>query len=151
MELMLVLVLLGLFSTMVGVRLDGFFKEGDLRFAARLLTGEIVRLRAEAVRMRVERGLTVDLDQERITAEAQPEDTEWLAMPPGVQIEALRLLPEATHRKGRVQILFWPNGCVQHARLVLRNQDDETMTLVVHPLTGQVTLDESYSDRQLRI
>ncbi|MBN1106590.1 MAG: prepilin-type N-terminal cleavage/methylation domain-containing protein [Deltaproteobacteria bacterium] len=162
-ELLLVLLILGLFSTLLTLRLEGLFTGGDLRRASREIIGEIARLRGRAAHSRVEQVLRFNLDENcfyPVEKEIGEDDsTGWTAFPVGFEGSAKREMPEGVElvdvvllsggkvQEGEVDIRFFANGCVESAFIHLRNRAQAVHTLEINPITGQVRIHDCYVDR----
>ncbi len=155
LELLVVLALLAVFWSSTGLRISGGPGDGDLGLAARRLAGEVRELRGRAAAARKDHVLRLDLDAGRYWAGLPAEGEEgWpvtgIVDPPGRLPEAGRALPPGVSMakvavwgrdevtQGQTEVRFRRNGCVEHARIHLRNRDNRSLTLEVHPVTGRV-------------
>jgi len=161
-ELLIVILIMGLFMGLVMVRIDGVLSGGDLREAGRMLTGEITYLRAQAAYTHKECVLKFDLDKNEVyTLEAVPVNKrdDWeekkdttirhtVKIPNGVKVEDVVIFPTGKIQDGTADITFYINGCVDRSLIHLRNENDKAITLELNPLTGSVIIHDSYIDQQ---
>ncbi len=161
-ELLIVILIMGLFMGLVMVRIDGVLSGGDLREAGRMLIGEITYLRAQAAYTHKECVLKFDLDKNEVyTLEAVPlkERDDWeekkdttvrhnLKLPEGVKVKDIVIFPTGKIQDGEADITFYINGCVDRSLIHLRNENDKVFTLELNPLTGSVIIHDTYIDQQ---
>ncbi len=164
LELLVVLFLLGLFSALISVRIEGVVSGGDLRLATRLIIGEINELRGKAAYTRKDQELGFNLDENSFyPIESEPEDEEpfgWLSekndselnarkVPDGVKIDVLVIFSKGKVQEGEAKIKFYANGCIEKSLIHLRNERDNVYTLEINPLTGRVRVYDRYVDQQI--
>ena len=117
MELLVVILILGLFSVLLSVRIGNVFTGGDLRLATRIIIGEISKLRGKAAYTRKDQVLGLEVGHNILyPVESAPHGettTEWMIeekeiplnatyLPEGVRFEDVVVLS-----KGKVQIPFY--------------------------------------------
>ncbi len=163
LELLVVLVILGIFGALVSVRIHDAFSGGDLRLASRIVMGEVKRFRGKAAYTREERVMEIDIGGDALySVEEAPEEEEgFLERPPvegeyapevtrlprGVIFEDVVTPEEGKIQGGAARIRFFADGCVEPALIHLRNTGDESYTLEINPLTGYVTVHDEYLDQ----
>lgn len=160
--------ILALFWSATGLRIEGVLSGGDLRLAARTLMGEVGELRGRAAATHQEHVLHCDLDMNRYWGVKVPEEDEgeetfaWLpetqdtgempehanALPRGVSVTKIAVEGRDDVRGGRAEIRFRENGCVTRAWIHLENEKDRSITLEIHPVTGQVEVHEGDVEEQ---
>ena len=158
------MVILSLFSFLLTVRIEGVFSGGDLRLATRLIIGQINKLRGVAASTRKEHGLVFQVGEasfyplqsvpdhegamdETMAAEEPRPDTTHL--PDGVTLEDVVLSTTGKVQQGEATIRFFANGCIERSLIHLRNQKDEAYTLEINPLTGYVTIHDTYIEKRV--
>ena len=164
LELLVVLFLVGLFSALLSIRIEGVVSGGDLRLATRLIIGEINELRGKAAYTRKDQELGFNLDENSFyPIESEPEDEEpfgWFSekndselnvrrVPDGVKVEDLVIFSKGKVQEGEAKIKFYANGSVERSLIHLRNEKDSVYTLEINPLTGHVRLYDRYVDQQI--
>jgi Tfp pilus assembly protein FimT len=167
-ELLVVLFVLGLFASLVTLRIEGVISGGDLRLASRTITGEIARLRAKAAYTHKELTLVLNVSENTLLAsDASEEEEEEEAkatigdgsfretpvpkgtrLPKGVDLQDVVIFSSGKKQEGEGVIRFFPNGTVDRALIHIRNEREEAYTLEVQPLTGNVVLQEGYLDQK---
>jgi prepilin-type N-terminal cleavage/methylation domain-containing protein len=164
LELLVVLLIVALFSALYSVRIEGVLSGGDLRLASRVIMGEISKMRGKAAYTHRNHFMVFNLDENTLTAfstrdssrgssegkvEAEDESFSTLVkLPKGVDLEDVVIYQKGKVQQGKVNYTFFANGTVERALIHLRNQKDEAYTLEINPLTGQVTVHDSYIDQQ---
>ena len=167
LELLVVMAILALFWSSTGLRLEGMLTGGDLGLAGRRLMGEVRELRGRAAATRQEQVLCIDLDRNRYwretPVEAESEGAPpWLpatraqeeipqragALPRGVSVASVTVPGEDRATGGRVRIRFRADGTVERAWILLRIEDEQAITLEVHPVTGRVEVHEGELEAQ---
>jgi hypothetical protein len=159
-----VLLIVALFSALYSVRIEGVLSGGDLRLASRVIMGEISEMRGKAAYTHRNHFLVFDLDENTLTplstgdfsrsssggqVEAEEESlSARVRLPKGVDLEDMVIYQKGKVQQGNVNYTFFANGTVERALIHLRNQKDEAYTLEINPLTGQVTVHDSYIDQQ---
>lgn len=171
LELLVVIAIVGLFSSFLMLRLEGFFSEGALRQAAKMIISDIGILRAKAAYTHLEQQMVFNIDDEsyHIIGEdaASNKDTESdidtdmdaefeeadepveKKLPPDIDLEDIMWLTGEKEQEGEATLRFFPNGSVQSALIHLRNDDQEVFTLEVNPLTGHVTIHDTYIEQKI--
>jgi prepilin-type N-terminal cleavage/methylation domain-containing protein len=158
-EILLVLVILGILSSLLAVRIRGGFTTGDLKHAGRMIIGAISELRGKAAYTRRDQILAFNVDKnyyypldpsENQAAASKPipekEDNEFIELPPGIELEDVVVLSKGKVQEGEVNIRFFANGCVERSLIHLKNHKDDVYTLEINPITGQVSIQNKYVD-----
>jgi len=163
LELAVVLLVFGIFSSVVSLGIDGRFSGGDLRLASRMIIGSVSTLRGRAVYSRTERILVLHIDRGALYA-VDPENPQGSGMggtlagphpamretllPKGVRLEDVVILAQGKVQEGEARIRFFANGCIDRALIHLRNEQDAVYTLEINPLTGSVTVYDRYIEQR---
>jgi prepilin-type N-terminal cleavage/methylation domain-containing protein len=163
LELTIVLLLVGLFTSLLVMRVEGRFTGGDLAEASRLVIREINRFRGLAAYRHLDMTLAFDMDRNTLSA-VDPglnrEDSfggygvegsnqiRTLPLAKGVFLEDAVLEGKGKIQEGKAVLRFYANGSVDRALIHLRNEKDRFYTLEVNPLTGQVKIHDQYIDRR---
>ncbi len=158
LELLVVLVILGIFLGMFSLRTGGVLSEGDLRVASRRIIAEVGYFRGKAASTRSEQFLVFNIDKDRlekkITDEGHGSETLKngreiiLKLPKGVDLVDISVERRGKFQEGEPAIRFSPNGCLERTLVHMRNQKSETYTIEFNPLTGQATIHDSYIDQK---
>lgn len=164
-EFLVVILIIGLFSTLISIRIEGSFSGGDLRLAARLITGEINQLRGKAASTHKGQVLGLNVDQnylytlhplpekEELSVRFQEEYGGYLKtikrLPDGVNLEDVVIFSKGKTQEGEATIRFFSNGCIDRSVIHLRNERNEAYTLKINPITGQVTIYDKYIDQKM--
>ena len=164
LELMIVLLILGLFSALLSVRIGNIFSGGDLRLASRIIIGEISRLRGQAAHTHREQTLLLNMDQnllysfesspdqgrpsERLLEEPVP-GLKATRLPDGVILEDVVIVSRGKVQDGEARIRFFADGSLDRSLIHLRNEKKGVYTLEINPITGQVRLHDRYIDQQM--
>ncbi len=154
-ELLVVMTMIGLFSSLLFSRVGSLTVESGLRNAGRMISNEVRRARHLAAATREEQGLGFDLERNLLVAPAAVRQGEY-GLPAG---GGERLLPDGVHledmivrgtisRSGQVEIRFYPDGSTEDALIHLRDEGNRIRTLEVDPLTGAVRLYDFYVERE---
>lgn len=163
LELLIVITIISLFSGLLALRLEGFFSEGALRQAAKMIISDIGILRAKAAYTHLEQQMIFNIDEEsyHITGKdntddqdaEEGEDDEYepleKKLPAGIDLEDMMLLTGEKIQEGESTLRFFANGGVQSALIHLKNEDEETFTLEINPLTGHVTIHDTYIEQKI--
>lgn len=163
LELMVVIVIIGLFSALFSVRIESVLSGGDLRYASRILMGEISKLRGEAAYTRTDHVLELDIAENTLSrpdletnkmgfsdepSKMRGTNNQVIKLPKGVDLQDVVVASKGKIQEGKALITFYANGTVDRALVHLRNEKNEAYTLEVNPLTAQVTLHDSYIDEK---
>jgi len=163
LELLMVLFAVGLFASLLALRVEGIFSGGDLRLASRIVIGEITRLRGLAAATHRERSLRFQVDENVLYAGPEADDGESvpgsgimeggsgekrIPLPRGVMLKDVVLFPTGKVQDGVADMRFYPNGCVDRTLIHLENEEGEAYSLEVNPLTGRVTIYEGYIEQK---
>jgi prepilin-type N-terminal cleavage/methylation domain-containing protein len=163
LELAVVLLIVTTFLCAVSPRIGALFTDGDLSLASRMLVREIGRIRGLSAYTHkgMELGLKIgsgsfypiEVPAAGVggwTIEKKEEAPEASILPEGVLIEDVVLLSRGKIQEGEARIRFSPNGCVERSLIHLRNRSDDSYTLKINPLTGQVKIYETYVEEKAR-
>ena len=156
-ELVLVLFIVGLLLATVFPKLSGL-GQGDLKPASRHLirTVQLIMDRATATK-RLYR-LHYDLENQQYWAtvlqgngEFVPVDPTILTrvtLPKPIEIEDVTTLRHGKVTQGEAYTQFYPTGMVEKTLLHLSRGDEDTVTLIIQPLTGRVKVKEGYVEEE---
>ena len=163
-ELVAVLAILGLFVSIITLRIENVLTGGDLRLATRIIMSEIRRTRGDAARSRKDQVLVIQMEENALyPVEYQPEthsDAQWPAygdeihrnsrhLPQGVCVEDVVVLPRGKTQEGEARIRFFANGTLERSLIHLSNEKGEIYTLEINPFTGHVSIYDRYVDQKL--
>ena len=128
--------------------------DGDLRTVSRQLIGTIQHAYSTAESEKQPYRLHYDLtggeywvsaapalDDDDVSYAAKPEHPRRL--PEGIRFAKIDTLHFGPVLDGRAFTHFYPIGRVEPTVIHLRNQQDETLSLSINPLTARVTVDSS--------
>ena len=165
LELVVVLLILGVFISVIPLRIESFFTGGDLQVAGRMIAGRIQELRGRAASSRIPQMLGLDIDRNEIYAvedagsgrqgstglipAAQAEPRRF-SIPDGVRIEDVVVRGRGKTQMGEARIRFFANGTAERALIHLRSEPDMVVTLAVNPLTGEVKIHDRYIEEKVR-
>jgi prepilin-type N-terminal cleavage/methylation domain-containing protein len=153
-ELMVALSVIAIATVALAPR---FFAGDDLQHAARNLSGTIRDAYVQAIATRQIQRLCFDLEHGEYwvapTCDLTPSSENAVPpsharLGPGVRILEVKAVG---HRglstsfigpTGREAILFYPIGLAEHRVIHLEDQSHRTLSLLIHPLTGLVSLHE---------
>jgi len=159
-ELAIVLLLIGVFGSLVFSRVGDFFTDGDLRTASRMVIQEIHRARSLAAQSRSPRYLALDMERNSLyvsdspsalSADLQSSRHPWETgkdLPVGVFLEDVAVLSGQKIQEGVAWLRFRPDGSGERALIHLRNSRERVYTLELAPLTGQVRLHDTYVEQR---
>jgi len=90
-------------------------------------------------------GITMTADQITADKDGAPEGKGPIKLPRGITFREIQTGHDDVPRdKGRAYLYFWPGGLTERASIQLRigdsTDDGDTMTLVLSPLTGKVSV-----------
>ncbi len=169
-ELTLVMLVIGL---MMAITLPKFrnIGGGDMKLEARTLIGQIQGLYSEATFTRRQHRLVFDLDANRYWGEAevptppqrdesgrpvlakkvfQPVTRDFLkpvTLPAGVELTDVIAGAFGKRSGGVVYTNFYPLGRSDFTTIHLEDDASDVMTLMVNPITGRVTVSDSYLEQ----
>jgi len=153
-ELALVLLLIGLFSTLVLPVFDGF-GDGALRSEARRLAGTVRHLFNEAALSGRPHRLRFDLDGGTYGGRRLEEDGSLVsvggsgrdhALPHGVRIRDVVVAGHGRSSSGQVETLILPVGWIEETVVHLDGGGELILTLRMQPLTGDTEVYEGYRE-----
>ncbi len=161
LELTVVLLIAALLFSFVTIRLEGAISGGDLGLAARMIAGEIKRLRGLAARTRTPQVMVLDVEAgtfyrlktsalqgKGFDEEIEKRLVDVRRLPAGVFVEDVQYPEKGKIRDGRPEIRFYENGCVERCLIHLRNEKEKAHTLEVNPLTGEVIVHDRYVEQK---
>ncbi len=163
-EFLVVIFIIGLFSSLIAIRIEGSLSGGDLRLATRLIMGEINQLRGKAAATHKEQVLGLNVDENYLfTLHPLPEKEDLSGMfqeereayrkikrlPDGVDLEDVVISSKGKIQGGETAIRFFSNGCIDRSIIHLKNERNETHTLKINPITGQLTIYDKYIDQEM--
>jgi len=159
-ELLVVLLIIGLFSSLISIHINRAFSEGNLGLASRMIIAEIKNTRAKAAISHKPYTLAISVGQNRlyvippkkdhfsIEVTDEEELSDRIKLPRNVIFQDV-IVSGKKIQQGEAFIRFYSNGCVDRAIIHLRNQDAETYTLKILPLTGEVRIYEGYIEEKM--
>jgi len=165
-EFAVVLFIISLFFVLVTVPIEGVLSGGDLGQATRMLMSEVSKLRGEAAYTRKVQTLVLNMEQntfyplETETPEEfrKTEDTRFeeekeivprkKELPLGVSFADVVLDTLGKVEDGEVGVRFFPNGCVEHTLIHLKNEGGKVYTLEINPVTGLIRTHEGYIEQK---
>ena len=153
-ELLVVMLIVGLFSALISIRIEGSLSGGDLRLATRVIMGEINKLRGKAACTHKEHVLGLNVDENYLySIQSIPQEGELSEkikkLPSGVNLEDVVIFSEGKIQEGEAKIRFFANGCIDRSLIHLTNEKDEKYTLQINPITGQITVYDKYIDQKM--
>ena len=164
LELLVVILIIGMFAAFAAVRMDAVVSGGDLRLASRLIIAEIRSLRGKAAHTHQAQQLAFDIEKQlfypvlagREEAETALGETEkknktfdsMKKLPEGVFIEDVAILSKGKIQEGEARLLFFPDGSIERSLIHLRNEKNEVYTLEINPLTGAVKIYDRYIEHK---
>ena len=153
-ELLVVILIVGLFSALISIRIEGSLSGGDLRLATRVIMGEINQLRGKAAYTHKEHVLGLNVDVNYLYSFLPlPQEGELSKkikkLPSGVNLEDVVIFSEGKIQEGEARIRFFANGCIDRSLIHLTNEKDEKYTLQINPITGQITVYDKYIDQKM--
>jgi hypothetical protein len=128
-----------------------------------MLIGQISDLRGKAAYTQKQHVLEFDIDESTFLPispledeesspssifETKYKDPEPVRLPEGVTLEDVVIFPRGKFQDGTARVVFSSNGCVEKTLIHIRNERKEAYTLDVNPLSGQVTIHDSYIDQK---
>jgi prepilin-type N-terminal cleavage/methylation domain-containing protein len=135
LELLVAVLILGMFTALVSVRIQESFSGGDLRLASRVVIGEVKRFRGKAAHTHREQVMALEIDGNSFyPLEGGAVDEETLArqgavLPDGVFFDDVVTQREDAIEDGVARIRFFGDGRVEPALVYLRNTKDDVFTL----------------------
>jgi prepilin-type N-terminal cleavage/methylation domain-containing protein len=164
-EFLVVIFIIGLFSTLISIRIEGALSGGDLRLATRQIMGAINELRGKAAATHKEQFLGLNVDENYLyTYQPLPEKEDLSGrfyedhgnyvkaikrLPDGVKLEDVVIFSKGKTQEGEAAIRFFSNGCIDRSIIHLRNDRNEVYTLKINPITGQITIYDKYIDQEM--
>lgn len=161
-EIVAVLAILGLFVSIITLRIENVLTGGDIRLATRIIISEIRKIRGVAARSRRDQVLVLQIEENALyPVEVAPEQNvqrsvnedetarDYRHLPLGVSVEDVVVLPHGKVQEGEARIRFFANGTIERSLIHLRNDKGEIYTLEINPLTGHVVIHDRYVDQKL--
>ena len=164
LELLVVILIIGLFAALAAVRMDSVVSGGDLRLASRMIIGEIRALRGKAAHTHQAQQLAFNIEKrlfypvltdvgeaETALGETERDNTRVNSekkLPDGVFIEDVAILSKGKIQEGEVRLLFFPDGSIERSLIHLRNEKNDMYTLEINPLTGAVKIYDRYIEQK---
>lgn len=163
-EFLVVILIVGLFSALISIRIEGSLSGGDLRLATRVIMGEINKLRGKAAYTHKDQVLGLNVDENylysiqsipqegELSDQFQEERGDYLKikkLPKGVNLEDVVIFSKGKIQEGEARIRFFANGCIDRSLIHLTNEKDEKYTLQINPITGQITVYDKYIDQKM--
>ncbi|WP_321393981.1 prepilin-type N-terminal cleavage/methylation domain-containing protein [uncultured Desulfuromusa sp.] len=154
LELTIVLFLVGLFSVIVLPRFS-HIGEGELQHSARRLSWTIKYLFNEAALSSREhriiynldddtyRGMILETDGSLFSVERIPEE---IKLDQNIQLMDMTVSGRGTFSQGEVTVRILPSGWIEATTIHLRGADNQTLTVVVNPLTGHCETYDGYRE-----
>jgi prepilin-type N-terminal cleavage/methylation domain-containing protein len=164
MELLVVLLIVGLFSAILSIRIENLFSGGDLRLATRIIIAEINKRRGKAAYTHKEQVLgfkvgdnmlyPIESESQRaiipdLITEEEQVALKAIYLPKGVILEDVVIVSKGKVQGGEARIRFFANGTVDRSLIHLRNEADKVYTLQINPLTGDVRVHDKYIDQTM--
>ncbi len=160
-ELSVVLLIIGLLATVLIPNIGRLGGE-DLRESARKLGGLIQYLYGLSAVDRKNFYLNIDLDENKYWVSVGKENLEEgtvemvrysdefvrkeYALPSGVKFEDIDTVDRGKVTDGKVVVTFYPEGFVDPVTIHLKNDNDDELTLMVLPLTGDFRVFDGYRE-----
>jgi prepilin-type N-terminal cleavage/methylation domain-containing protein len=164
LELLVVILIIGMFAAFAAVRMDAVVSGGDLRLASRLIIAEIKALRGKAAHTHQAQQLAFNLEKHLFyPVLASREETEialgeiekgiktvhrMKKLPEGVFFEDVAILSKGKIQEGEARLLFFPDGSIERSLIHLRNEKNDVYTLEINPLTGAVKIYDRYIEQK---
>lgn len=145
-ELIVTLAIIGIVTAAVAPRL---FSTDSLKQSARNLSGTIRETYVQAIGSRQVQRLCFDIEQDEYwmatACEVAPSTDNEMApirrrLAFDVHFLDVETAGERVSRKGRRAILFYPIGLAQRSVIHLEDRSHRTLSLLIHPLTGLVSI-----------
>ncbi len=160
-ELSVVLLIIGLLATILIPNI-GRLGGDDVRESIRKIGGLIQYLYGEASIQNRNFYLNFDLEdgsynvtvgkenKEEGTVEMIPYEDDFVkkkyTLPSSVKIEDIDTISRGKISEGKVTITFYPEGFVDPATIHFKNKNDDEMTLMILPLTGDFKIFDGYKE-----
>jgi len=163
-EIVAVLAILGLFVSILTLRIENILTGGDIRLATRIIMSEIRKTRGDAARSRKDQVLIIRIEENALCQveplTEKPSNVPWSAygeekdrncrhLPEGVSVEDVVVLPQGKTQEGEAKIRFFANGTIEKSLIHLSNEKGEIYTLEINPFTGHVLIHDRYVDQKL--
>ena len=163
LELLVVILIIGLFGAFAAVSMDAVVSGGDLRLASRMIIGEIRALRGKAAHTHQAQQLAINIEKrlfypvltddklETALGETEADNKSvdsGKKLPEGVFIEDVAILSKGKIQEGEARLLFFPDGSIERSLIHLRNEKNDVYTLEINPLTGAVKVYDRYIEQK---
>lgn len=156
-EIVVVIAIIGIVAGVLAPRLPDV-TSSRLKSTSRKLSGVITYTYDRAAAMGLVFRLTFDLDKNLyylswLNRENQFEKTELsfvkeTQLPETMKISGLVTATKGKVKKGKGFIHFFPGGYVERSLIYIKDEADNEMTLIVHPLTGRVLIKEGHVEAE---
>lgn len=152
-ELMVVIVLLGIFFSFTAPRFRDAVLTDSLKSATLRLTGKIINLRSNAMQKNVDHHLRFDLEKNEywyesadVTAEgsALAHDDTVEHLPQDVRIIDIWIKGQGKKMAGDAAIRFTKKGYTHQSAIHLESEDGRVFTIVLSPFLQKVKVMENY-------
>jgi len=156
-ELVIVLLIVGVFLSLISISIDSVLSGGDLRRATRMIAGRIKLLRGRAAYTRKAYYLGFNIDRNTVYAidggidPAPPREgrmSEIFSLPRGVNLTDVVVLSRGKVQEGEARIQFSENGLIEKALIHLENENGDVYTLSINPATGVLTVHDRYVEQR---
>jgi len=160
-ELSVVLVIIGLLALVLIPNLSNFGKE-DIKYFSRKFDGMFQYLYAEATIQRTNFYFNIDINKKKYWVTTGKVDVEnktveminytddfvkaEYVIPESVTIEDIDTVANGKVSEGKVIVAFYPEGFVDPVTIHLKNKEEEEITLLVLPLTGDIKVYDGYKE-----
>lgn len=155
LEIIVVIFILGLIAVLAYPSLQTLAEDG-LSTASRRLAGTVQYLYHQAMATRQVHRLSYDFAENAFRVQvvgpngvlAAPASSvpSRVSLPPGVGFKDIVSLRQGKVAQGEVFTHFFPSGLVERTVIHLADEDQNVLTLDIHPLTGRVSIYEGYVD-----
>ncbi len=156
-ELVLVLFILGLVLTAVFPKMISF-TGGDFKRTSRHLIRTVQLLMDRAAATNRLYRLHYDLESQQYWAtvlessgefsKADPILVQRVSLRDPIRLDDVTTLRQGKVTEGRAFTQFYPSGLVERTLLHLSKGEDDTVTLIIEPLTGRIKIKEGYVEEQ---
>lgn len=153
-ELSMVLVILGIISVFAIPRFKSLLWHGDIKGAARRLTGAIRYTHNKTAMSKIRHRLNYDLDADKYWVTLRDAEGKYIkdestlagtmSLPKKVSFKDILTPREGEEIHGTAYTEFVPSGLVESTIIHLENDKERVFTLIIKPLTGNVKVYDRY-------
>ena len=151
-ELVVVLVIIGIFMSLVLPRLGGVSDREKMRTAMRRLAGQAAEAYSQATTQSRPWFWCLDIDNKIAwLSTVRPDregfagqESELLKLPDSVQIVDIVHPTLGMMKEGRLSFGYWPQGGNEPGTIHLMIDDEQNMTLFIRPYLGRTEIKEGY-------